>query len=396
MTTDLTLATTVPAPSLLLIDGLVAPSNFPVVLDTDQQERLLARVNSIRPFDLTQQSVVQLGFEAEASLNKVLGTFLSRIDAQTSPQLFALVEQLNESITDEDLPGLSEQILNGKAPLLARILGVFNPKILRDAANKRFAEISRLSTGKSKKLSDLVDQMEAKLRAEMGRLNQELQQMDVVKAEYRKHFLMFAEETVVLNSLLAKARQEFSAIEPALQQDVQRYQDAKDLLQALESRALAVEGTLTALPADQLVTRQLQTAGVATLQELATTIAGRFARIRMTLLKIHGAQLVQGVQRQGAQGAALDANLAKTSNILMTDVVTKAANAPGDNRIAQAKQLTDIVTQTRELMAVAEQGRVDNARKFQEARELLSNARTNLLTLGKDLNPNATVPARTY
>lgn len=394
-TTSLTSTTAAVTPTSLLA-GLVAPSNFPVVLDAAQQDRLLARVAATQPFELTHQSIVLIGFEAEASLNKVLDEFLARVDAQSSPQMFELVQKLDESVTQEDLPGLANQILNGKAPLLARLMGIFSPKHLRQAANKRFAELGRIASGKSKKLSDIVQGMEQTLRGEMTRLHDELVHMDTIKEAYRKHFVLFAEDTVVLHSLLGKARDEFARLEPELKQDVQRHQDALDLLQALESRALAVEGTLTALPADQLVTRQLQNAGVATLQELATTMAGRFARIRMTLLKIHGARMVQDVQRLGAQGAELDANLAQVSSVLMKDVVQKATNAPGDNRLAQANQLTAIVNDTRELVAVAQQGREANAQKFKQARELMATARQNLLTLGKEVNPNANVAPRAY
>jgi len=80
----------------------------------------------------------------------------------------------------------------------------------------------------------------------------------------------------------------------------------------------------------------------------------------------------------------------------MKDVVQKAANAPGDNRLAQANQLSAIVNDTRELVAVAQQGREANAQKFKQARELMATARQNLLTLGKEVNPNATLAPRAY
>ncbi|MDN5750920.1 MAG: HAD family hydrolase, partial [Pseudonocardia sp.] len=54
-----------------------------------------------------------------------------------------------------------------------------------------------------------------------------------------------------------------------------RVRELQDKLRLLESRALALEGTYTRLPADQMVIQQIEQAGVATLQETATTVASR-------------------------------------------------------------------------------------------------------------------------
>jgi chromosome segregation ATPase len=238
--------------------------------------------------------------------------------------------------------------------------------------------------------------METRLRTEMTRLNEELRHLDTVKAEYRKSFVAFAEDAVFLNSALAKARADVAALEPELAGDPQRRHDLRDKLQSLESRALAVEGTLSKLPADQLVIRQLQNAGVATLQELATTMASRFASIKMTLLTIHGARMVQDLQRLGQQGADLDRNLNRVRSILMQDAVQNAATAPGNNRLAQAQQLQSVVADTQNLVALVDAARDTNQRKFDEARALMAQAREDMLTLGKGLNPAATVAAQSY
>eukprot|EP01034_Spumella_vulgaris_P041182 gene41182-50977_t len=65
-----------------------------------------------------------------------------------------------------------------------------------------------------------------------------------------------------------------------------------------------------------------------------------------------GALVTQSVQQLADQGAALDQNLAGVRSALMKDVVTKAANAPGDNRLAQAQQLQAIVADTAQLAGV--------------------------------------------
>jgi len=375
---------------------LSLPQNFPLALSPQQQDSLLARVDAFRFGEISQHDIASLGLEPELALNRTLDGFLSRIDKSSSPQLFTLVASLNQQVQDENLPELANRILNAQPSLLARILGFFNPKSLRQAAHRAYEEAARIASGRSKALSELIGGMETKLRAEMTRLNEELRHLDTVKAEYRKSFVAFAEDAVFLNSVLAKARAEVAAMEPELAADPQRRHDVRDKLQALESRALAVEGTLTKLPADQLVIRQLQNAGVATLQELATTMASRFASIKMTLLTIHGARMVQDLQRLAQQGADLDSNLNKVRGMLMKDVVETAATAPGDNRLAQAQQLQSVVADTQSLVALVDAARDTNQRKFDEARALMAQAREDMLTLGKGLNPATTVAAQSY
>jgi hypothetical protein len=395
MTDPNALVATSPA-SLATNPQLSLPQNFPLALSPQQQDSLLARVDAFRFTEISQHDIAALALEPELALNRTLDGFLSRIDKSTSPQLFTLVASLNQHVQDENLPELANRILNAQPSLLARILGLFNRKSLRLAASRAYEEAARIASGRSKALSELIGGMETKLRAEMNRLNEELRHLDTVKAEYRKSFVAFAEDAAFLNSVLAKARTEVAALEPELAADPQRRHDVRDKLQSLESRALAVEATLTKLPADQLVIRQLQNAGVATLQELATTMASRFASIKMTLLTIHGARMVQDLQRLGQQGADLDRNLNRVRSILMQDAVQNAATAPGNNRLAQAQQLQSVVADTQNLVALVDAARDTNQRKFDEARALMAQAREDMLTLGKGLNPAATVAAQSY
>jgi len=395
MTDPNALVATSPA-SLATNPQLSLPQNFPLALSPQQQDSLLARVDAFKFAEISQHDIAALGVEPELALNRTLDGFLSRIDKATSPQLFTLVASLNQHVQDENLPELANRILNARPSLLARILGIFNPKSLRQAANRAYEEAARIASGRSKALSDLIGAMETRLRVEMTRLNEELRHLDTVKAEYRKSFVAFAEDAVFLNSVLAKARTEVAAMEPELAGDPQRGHDVRDKLQSLESRALAVEATLTKLPADQLVIRQLQNAGVATLQELATTMASRFASIKMTLLTIHGARMVQDLQRLGQQGADLDRNLNHVRSQLMKDVVETAATAPGNNRLAQAQQLQSVVADTQNLVALVDASRDTNQRKFDEARALMAQARQDMLSLGRQMNPAATVAAQTY
>jgi hypothetical protein len=122
----------------------------------------------------------------------------------------------------------------------------------------------------------------------------------------------------------------------------------------------------------------------------------RFASIRMTLLGIHGANLVRGVQRLGQANANLDSQLQEARAKLMGVVVTTAANAPGDNRLQQANELKRVVADTQALQNIVEAARDTNKAKFDEARTTMAAVREDMLALGIKLNPGATVAAQTY
>ncbi|NDY74765.1 hypothetical protein G3N28_22700, partial [Desulfobacter hydrogenophilus] len=150
------------------------------------------------------------------------------------------------------------------------------------------------------------------LRDEMQKLFAELQLLETLKQSYGTHFADFTLDAAVARAFLEKAKGYFEAEAARAKQnpgDVvaqARVQELQDKLRLLESRALALEGTYTRLPADQMVIQQIEQAGITTLQETATTVAARFASIKMTLLSIHGAFAVKGVQQLAARQARLD------------------------------------------------------------------------------------------
>lgn len=362
------------------------PANFPAVLDDERQSAVAEKLAGAQLATLALRDIATLGADAEQALHRTLDGFLGRIEASESPRLFKLVEQLREAVEKEDLPAVAARILDAKPSLGERLLGFFNRKALRIAAARAYEEACRLAAGKSRKLSETVAAMERELQVEQQKLTEEIRVLEALKDSYRERFVDFAEVAAFMLGLLDKARGEAAAL-TAGNTDPQLAAETQDKLQALESRALALEGTLSRLPSDQLVIRQLQNAGIATLQETATTAASRFASIKMTLLTIHGARVAQDVQRLAQQGAELDKNLAGVREMLMRDVVTRAADAPGDNRLAQARQLQGIVAETQALQQLVEASRQRNREKFDEARRLFAEARQQMTGLGRTLAP---------
>jgi len=362
------------------------------ILSAEQARAIVEQASALRLEGLSLLQIAGLGADVEVALHRSLGAFLDRIDRGDSPQIFKLVRELNTAIKAEDLDGLADKILNGTPGFFDKLIGMMSAKKLAAARDAMFEDVRQLVAGKTRKLGSVLDKMEKEIEAEKAKALDEARSLEHLKDNYRARFGEFVQATAFLTTLLAKARQELAALEAAHgrgeQGGAMTLQEAQDKVQALESRALAVEGVLTKLPAEQLVIRQLQTATIQTLQEVTTTTAGRFASIKMTLLTLHGAMTVQNLQRTAQQGADLDANLSRVRERMVAGVVTAAANAPGDNRLQQAAQLREVVKSTQALQALVEKSRIDNQLKFDEARATLVQARADLTALGAVIRPD--------
>ena len=368
------------------------PAAFPVALSLEQMRIVEKDLGAADFVTMPLREIATLGNEAEVALHRTLDSFLSKIDQFENPRLFKLVAELKEKVDQQELPALADRILNGKPGAWDRFKGMFSKKALAKAMDQVWEDTKRLASGKTKTLVDLVNTMDRELRTEQSKLEGEIRNMEQLKGVYRDRYSDFVVTVAFMSAFLEKAKMEVQMAEQATDPNnpVQKAEldDLRDKFQALESRALALEGTLSRLPADQLVIRQLQNAGITTLQETSTTAASRFASIKMTLLTIHGALVTKSVQQLADQGAALDANLASVRGTLMRDVVTKAANAPGDNRLAQAEQLRGIVSETTVLVGIIEQARTSNAQKFKQARNTFAQARQEMLALGQQIRPD--------
>jgi hypothetical protein len=388
------LSTAEPLPELspgVSVDGVTLPQQFPLALSPEQSSQILQEAEGFTLRAVHLSDIPQLGSEVETSLHRVLGQFLDRIERAEQPRIFRLVGALGEAVEAEKLGELADRILNAKPSFMEKVVGFFNRKALTKAMSRAFEEVRLLASGKSKKLSDLIADMEQELRQEQSRLSTEIQALEQLKQQYQLKFVEFGMAVALMYTLLERGRAELALAEQAPITDAHVVADLRDRLQALESRTLALEGLLTRLPSDQLVIRQLQNAGISTLQETSTTAAARFASIKMTLLTLHSALVTQGVQRLAQQGADLDQNLMAVRSKLMKDVVEKAASAPGDNRLAQARQLQAIVADSRSMVELVEQARTKNEQSFQQARAVFAQMRQEMVSLGTVIRPDQAV-----
>lgn len=357
-----------------------------IVLTAEQSVEAEQRVSDLDFAAIPPGDVIRIGLDAEQALQRTLDGFLARLDKSTASAVFELFGRLEKGVEDANLPEILDKIQNGEKPgLIGSLLGRVRGKRPEDVAQALMAEIGDLIRGRTRTLADQMMKLEGELSSEMHKLFAELQVLDALKRSYAEHFGHFTIAAAVARGFLAKARADIAKEEADLVLgDVvaqSRLMALRDKLQLLESRALALEGTYTRLPADQLVIQQIEQAGIATLQETATTIASRFASIKMTLLSIHGAFAVKTVQQLAGRQAKLDQQLTELRGRALQDVAVTAAKAPGDNRLAQAQQIEQIIATTREIHGLVAAARTSTDEKFDLARRKFAAAREELTIL---------------
>jgi len=365
---------------------LVAVSSGAIVLSGEQLPKAEAAINALNFSAIAPGDIINLGLDAEQALQRTLDGFLARLDKNTSAILFDLFGRLEKGVEEANLPELLQKLHDGEKPgflggLLARLGGKSPDKAVREFMD----DLATLISGRTQTLASRMQQIEGELSGEMQKLFAELRSLDQLKQAYSTHFSDFTVAAAAARGFLDKARA-YVAAEGAKVQiaDVAgqtRQRELEDKLRLLESRALALEGVYTRLPADQIVIQQIEQAGVATLQEVATTVASRFASIKMTLLSIHGAFAVKSVQQLSARQATLDEQLQQIRGATLRDVAVSAASAPGDNRLAQAQQIENIVGATKEIHAMIETAKQQSDEKFAAARQKFARAREELAAL---------------
>lgn len=357
-----------------------------VVLRPDQEPKAREALQTINFESMPSGEVIRIGLEAEQALQRTLDGFLARLDKKSATRVFALFDRLEKGVDDAKLPEILDRIENGEKPgLFGSLFGKLRGKDVQEMASELMEEIGDMVAGRTRTLADELGKLETELSAEMQRLFSELQQLDVLKKSYAEHFGDFTVAAAVSRALLENAKTEVAAAEansnPADVVEQGRLSELRDKLRLLESRALALEGTYTRLPADQMVIQQIEQAGIATLQETATTVASRFASIKMTLLSIHGAFAVKSVQQMAGRQEKLDRQLTEIRGRALKDVAVTAATAPGDNRLAQAQQIEQIIATTKEIHGLVATARKSTEEKFDQARQKLAAARQDLAVL---------------
>lgn len=239
----------------------VAVNAGAVVLRQDQLPQTQAAVDKFDFSTIAPGEIVNLGLEAERALQGTLDGFLARLDKNTSAKLFDLFGRLEKGVEEANLPEILERLHEGAKPgFFEGLFGRFSGKSSDQVVQEVMAEIGALITGRTQTLASRMQQLEGELSGEMQKLFGELKSLEQLKQAYALHFSDFTVAAASAAAFLDKAKA-YVASEQAKAQpgDVvaqTRLRELEDKLRLLESRALALEGTYTRLPADQIVIQQ--------------------------------------------------------------------------------------------------------------------------------------------
>ncbi len=357
-----------------------------IVLQPNQLPQVQAAVSALDFATIAPGQIINIGLEAEKGLHQTLDGFLARLDRRTAAQVFALFRRLEKGVEDAQLPKILEEIQEGDQPgLIQTWIAALRGKSHEQLLEEIMGELGDLIAGTTKNLADEMARLEGELTKEMQKLFLELQALESLKEAYGQHFIDFSLQAAVAHAFWTNAKAYVEAEAAQVQaNDVigqSRIQELQNKLRLLESRALALEGVYTRLPADQLVIQQIEQAGITTLQETATTVSSRFASIKMTLLAIHGAFTVGNVQQLSARQAQMDRQLTDLRAKALKQVATTAAAAPGENRLAQAQQIAGIIQATAEISELIQQAEATTDQQFEEARQLFQQARDDMANM---------------
>ncbi|MCR4341964.1 MAG: hypothetical protein NUW01_18970 [Gemmatimonadaceae bacterium] len=372
------------ATSLVAASGTTTIDTGGIILNAEQGNRAVQALKGLDFMVMPSAQIAILGRDAEQGLHQTLDGFLARLDSKTAAALFKLFDRLQQGVQDADLQTVLKDVQQvDKLGFFEKLFGKLRGKGVDDLIREAYDKLRGVMVGKTNTLKDEMNKLEKELGIECNRLLQELQVLEKLKQSYSGHRENFAVAAAVAHAFLEQSKLQVAAFEAEVAATPDalkraRLQELQAKLQMLESRALALEGTYTRLPADQLVIQQIEQAGVSTLQETVTTASARFASIKMTLLALHGALTVKSLQNMAQQNAKLDAQLNAVRGALVKDIAATAANAPGDNRLAQAAQIEQIIKDAKEVDEIVTKARADNAAKFTTARAIFQKAREDL------------------
>ena len=254
-------------PTPLATANAVVPFNSgAIVLSAEQLPRAQQNLSAIDFAAVPSGDIIKLGLSAEQALQQTLDGFLARLDKKTAAKVFELFGKLGKGVDDAKLPEILERIQNGEKPgFFESLLGKIRGKSVDELIAEFMDEVADLISGRTKTLATEMQRLEGELSAEMQTLFGELQALEALKKAYATHFSDFTVEAATARALLDQARAyvtaETAGANPSDVVAQSRLRELQDKLRLLESRALALEGTYTRLPADQMVIQQIEQAG---------------------------------------------------------------------------------------------------------------------------------------
>jgi hypothetical protein len=359
------------------------------VIDLDPEHRQFAEAQ-LAKFDFAKmpaQDLILIGREAEQGLVATLDGFLGRLNKTNSLKLFDLVSRLQKGVDDAKLDQILDEIEKNHQSNWHKLTSFFKSReAIEKAAREAFQAAVDQFSGKSKTMVDTCNVMDKDMNVELNKLRLELGEFDALRRKHRDSIIAYAVATWMANQLLLQGRQYVEQLRQELvgvtdPVKLSDFRDQETKLKNVESRAMTLEQRWTRLPGDDELKRMLQEAGVTEYLQTSSSWTDRLINIKETLIAISFALTVKGTQDLKDKGQKMDQQLDAVRARVTKQVITKAANAAGDNVMENVEKGRKLIEEIKQLAEIVKAADAENERKMQEGRVAFKQQRDELAQL---------------
>jgi len=336
-------------------------------------------------FDLltTQEGdLVTYGDETLKRTHVVMDKLLERVTKGSDPVLFELFGQLQKGIEKADLGELEKEIRDSQGKgFFGGLLVSIGATTVAKRMQKVNERIASQLTSKSKTISELVRGMETKVETEVARLIADANAQRVLADEFRQQIEEYGLYVKNGKAVLDKAKEDLKTMEATATAsgDPVKIEESRIFAQKIalfENRLLILETALVKAPKELEVIRISQGAIWQTTSEVASSSSMEFADIKSTLLNLAVSHQLSTVQGMSDQRRQLRDSLSTHGTNLLEKTSVAAAEAQGNNRLADAQKLLATTQRVVEIRKKVEDANKANEAKFAEARVALETVST--------------------
>lgn len=297
---------------------------------------------------MTTKDVDSVGRAELEDLNKQLTQFTKTMSGVDTRGVFELIDDLSQSVSDQDLGGIWDKAKNAKPTLLAMIFGLFNPQATKKSILKRFDQLALMVESRGVSLEHKFVEIERELKNKVESLENNINMLDKAFKLYYNSFIQLRKQFILIRFMEFNYKKQLDTFK-------QQNQDSQDLiinnklsqyervLKDLTTRRLLLHKMLLQLPVTDKQNERLINVSRGLVDEINNTLLASMPVIRMNFVGIKVAIDAERSFLSNNVARDLEAN----SNLLLSettgDLAVRSEQMYGANRLAEAKNMEKIV-----------------------------------------------------
>jgi len=329
----------------------------------------------VKQHDLKKMSghdIVLFGADRQAAFSKILDTILSEITKGSSPVIFELFDRINKGVDEADLPNLEKSIeASLKVGMIQRLLEALKLSSVAKRVQNASVEIDKLMTSKSRSIVELTSTMQNDIKTEVDKLIQDSARLTALAKEYRDNIGIFDIYVRAGKQILANGQEDLAKMQkdaefdPLLKEECKNFQQRLDLF---HNQLVKLELILAKAPEELEAIRLGQGASYANIAEVSSSALSEMNDIKSALIRMATSHQNRTVQMMSTQRRSLRENLQQVGNNMLGEVAVSAAEAQGNNRLADAELLKKNAEQLKAISNKVLDATNANQLKFKQAR----------------------------